>query len=142
MRDIYDLRYPAGSEKTFDMDLVRTAANNKRLIELIKLYRSISGQGLKDSKLKMEEFYTCGSNGVLGKYDINGLVKAFEKYLVVEEPYTKEQFLHLIENAIDNMEALQYTDMVEAVTQLLSNVRRKGGLEVIAKESNEFLRNI
>ena len=142
MSDIYDLRYPAGSEKTFDMDTVRKAAYDNQLIGLIKLYRRLSGLGLKQSKDKIEEFMVRDNTNYNHKYDVEGLVNAFKEFLIVEEPYTKEQFLHLIENAIDNMEALQYTDMVEAVTQLLSNVRRKGGLEVIAKESNDFLRNI
>tara|TARA_R110000822_G_scaffold25990_13_gene78661 strand:+ start:668 stop:1102 length:435 start_codon:yes stop_codon:yes gene_type:complete len=144
MSDIYEMKLPVivagAANRTFDMDSVRSAARNNEFIQLIKLYRGVSGEGLKDSKEKIESF--DGGHAQSRVFDIDGLVEAFKEHLVVEEPYTKEQFLNLIENSIDNMEALQFTDMLDAIEVLCSNIRKRGGLEVIAKEANNFLRNV
>ena len=144
MSDIYEMKLPVivagAANRTFDMDSVRSAAKKVEFIELIKLYRAVSGEGLKDSKEKIESF--DGGHAQSRVFDIDGLVEAFKEHLVLEEPYSKEQFLILIEGSIDNMEAFHFTDMLDAVEVLCSNIRKRGGLEVIAKESNEFLRNI
>ena len=147
MSDIYitNTKTSDGNLQTFDMSLVHDAVKKNSFIELIKLYRGVSGVGLKTAKEKIEEFsgdsWRSGTHNPR-TFDLNRLIEAFKEHLVVEEPYSKEQFLNLIENGIDNMEAFHFTDMLDAVEVLCSNIRKRGGLEVIAKESNEFLRNI
>jgi len=145
MSDIYEMKSKTKLKNVqmFDLDDVRSAAMNKEFIELIKLYRGISGLGLKDSKEKIES-YVSGAASQFGtrKYDIDGLIEAFKEHLVVNEPYTKEEFLFLIENAIDTMDSLHFTNMLDVVEVLCSNIRKKGGLEIVAKEANEFLRNV
>jgi hypothetical protein len=58
------------------------------------------------------------------------------------EPYTKEEFMNVIENAIDNMHHLQFDDMLSAVEITLDNIKKRGGLKALAMERNNFLGEI
>jgi len=118
-----------------DLDLIHTWAVEGEKIKLIKEYRMITKAGLKDSKDAVEDAIYRG-----GPDEVVNIFKKAAGYLF--DPYTKEEFLHLIENAIDNMEHLQYDDMIAATLALLTNVRQRGGLERLAKERQNFLENI
>lgn len=132
-----------GSERTeLDMDEIREAAGTGRKIPLIKIYRELAGCGLKDAKDAVE---LAANSGCVGNHSWNmkGIVAAFEQFTINgPSPYTKEEFLHLIEDAIDHMDKFQFVDMADCVALLLKNVEKNGGLERLAKERDNFLDNI
>jgi hypothetical protein len=135
--------------KYCDIGEVRGMIRSKQKIALIKEYRAISGLGLKQSKDAVESHQITKAsrqgNGsyALAEYKEEELVEDFMQYLVSNpDPYTKEEFLNNIEQAIDGMGVYQCTDMLEAVEYLLDNIKKRGGLEVLAKERDEFLRKI
>ena len=72
----------------------------------------------------------------------DGVVELFKRVLNISEPFSKEEFLNLIENAIDSMEAMYYTDMLEATLATLSNIKKQGGLEFLARKRSKFLNSI
>ena len=131
------------SEKVFEMNDVHDAIKHRERIKLIKLFRSVTDFGLKDSKDAMD-LHTIQYEANYGNgWDRPGIIKEFEKYLVTNpDPYTKEEFMNLIEKCVDNMEVLAFVDMLEATLTLLTNVKKNGGLEKLAKERDEFLDSI
>ena len=122
-----------GKEKVVNLDDIRKAFKNNHKIGLIKEYRDITKKGLKDSKDAVEEAMKQGEDAV---------VQLFRSILGVDEPYSKEEFMSVIENAIDNMESLYYTDMLSAVMSTLDNIKKLGGLQYLARERNRFINNI
>ena len=126
-----------GTTAIFDVDLFDSMVISKQKIALIKEFRGVSGMGLKDSKDMVEKHISP-----LG-YDRDGLLEEFSVYVGCNpEPFTKEEFLNLVENAIDSMDTFHYTDMADATEELLKNIKKKGGLEVLAKERADFLRKV
>lgn len=119
-----------------DLDEFIGYMNKGEKINLIKGFRRVSKLGLKDSKDTVEKHHSS-----LG-YDIEALLDEFRPYLEIAEPVTKEEFMNIIEEAIDKMEVFHYTSMLEAVTDLCSNISRKGGLDVIGEERDKFIRGL
>jgi hypothetical protein len=133
-----------GNSVTVDIDAIKVMARNNQKIAIIKEFREVSGLGLKDSKEAVENYQKHSNNYNSDcDYDVDGLIELFSQHAgILVDPYTKEEFLTLIENAIDEMDTFKFTDMMEAVEALLSNVRQNGGLEQLAKDRDKFLRNI
>lgn len=120
----------------FDVNGMYDLANKGQKIGLIKLLRSVSGLGLRDSKDAIE---AC-QYGVSGEYRKEHLQDTFKKYLIdYPEPYTKEEFMNLVENAVDNMDVYMFPSMVHAVDALLDNIKQRGGLNRIAEERDDYL---
>lgn len=129
-----------GSLKQVDINNIISFASEGKKIALIKEYRDITGLGLKDSKDAVEKFGR--GTDALGtmKFDVDPLVEEFKRICgVLPEPLTKEEFMNIIESAIDSMDSMYFTDMLETVEVLIENIKKKGGLEEIAKERQEFL---
>lgn len=128
---------PRGIQCSIDLDEIKELIRLNQKISLIKEFRAVSGLGLKDSKDMVEKFY---SN--IG-WNKDGLIDAFKQYAgMTPEPYTKDEFMHLVERAIDSMDDYHFTDMIQAVETMLHNVQSKGGLKALAKERDTFLNNI
>ena len=125
-----------GGTDFVDLDDIRIMMRAGSKIDLIKEFRKVSKMGLRDSKDMVEKHQ---SN--LG-YDVEGLLDEFRPYLEIAEPVTKEEFMNIIEEAIDNMGVFHYTSMLDAVTDLCRNISDKGGLDKIAEERDKFLRGI
>ena len=126
-----------GLEKILDLEEIDSFVREGKKIALIKEYRFITGKGLKDSKDAVEGAMCAPQNA------IDGVLRLFKSAIGVHfEPYTKEEFLNLIEKAIDNMEMFYYDDMLEATLTTLTNVRNRGGLPRLAKERDEFLEKL
>jgi len=124
------------SQTTIDLDdIVKNMRSNQK-IALIKELRRVSELGLKDSKDIVEKYYS--TNG----YDEQGLLDQFKIYLEIAEPMTKEEFMNVIEESVDNMETFHFTDMLEAVQTLCENINKKGGLQKLAEERDTFIRGL
>ena len=124
-------------------DIIELAKEGKK-IALIKEYRSFSGLGLKDSKDLIEEYQKTESqsNGLIpATYDIDGLVYEFEK-LSQNITISKEEFIQIIDDAIEAQDKFYYTDMLDVVETLCNNIRNYGGLRKIAMERDQFLEGI
>ena len=119
-----------------DLDDLKVMMNNCQKIALIKEFRRVSNMGLKDAKDTVEKY-----NSTLG-YDQEGLLDEFRPYLDIADPLTKEEFMHIVEQAVDTMDEFHFTDMLEAVKVLCENIDRKGGLDALAKERSKFLNKI
>jgi len=128
----------------FDMDYVLGQAKLGKKIALIKELRNMSGMGLKESKDAVETCM-CGplsSNGYPTEYDLVAIEALFAKYCEPTTSMDKPEFMNIIEGAIDNMESLHFTNMLDAVETLCKNIRENGGLEAINKKNARFLRGI
>jgi hypothetical protein len=112
------------------------AAKNGQKIELIKRYRNVSGKGLKDSKDAIE---SCQDGH---KYDLEKLVTLFELEGMGKANVTKEQFMKVIDKAIDSGDAMYCHDMLDAVEQLCANLRKKGGLKYIEIQRELFINSL
>ncbi|MCP3685938.1 MAG: hypothetical protein GY861_25100 [bacterium] len=122
----------------FNMNTIMDMVNKRQKIGLIKKYREISNKGLKDSKDAIE---SCVDG--LGHYDPEKLRSIFSKHMTgYPEPYTKDEFMNLIENAIDNMDVYRFPSMLHAVDSLLDNIKNEGGLKKIAMERDDYLEAI
>jgi hypothetical protein len=126
---------------------ILTAARQGQKIELIKLYRGVSGHGLKDSKDAIE---SCEQPG--RRFDEYKLINTFfigsggdKTYRPeVYEPdfLNKEEFLRMIGNAIDVGKTMQCHDMLHAVKIFIDNIEMKGGLNALALEREKFIDNL
>ena len=135
MIDIIKYTNRDGQHCSLNLNDIRDFTRGHQKIPLIKEYRWITGKGLKDSKDAVEE--------VLINNNEESMVELFKKAIGHSiEPYTKEEFMFLIENAIDNMDKLAFTDMLEATMVLLNNVKNNGGLKQLAEDRDKFLNNI
>jgi hypothetical protein len=110
---------------------------NKKLISLIKIYRNITKRGLRESRDAITKVLNNSMNPV---EDMSHML--YKAAGLISDPYTKEEFLFMVEQAIDNMHYLQYKDMLDAVSATLDNVRKNGGLEELARQRDNFLERI
>ena len=128
---------PDGQEVSMDLEKIAQFAHNNQKIDIIKEFRFVSGLGLKDSKDAVEKFQRSNN------YDIEGLLDAFRHHAgITSEPYTKEEFMHLVERTVDSMDDYHFTDMIQAVETMFNNVKNKGGLDALAKERDKFINKI
>jgi len=131
------------NSEMFDLDIVENLIYAEQKIGLIKELRRISGMGLKDSKDAIELGYQYNGAGTKSDIDKEKIINTFKAYLVVDpEPYTKEEFMNNIEEAIDGMDKMQFTDMIEVVELLCKNITKNGGLVALAQKRDEFLNSI
>jgi hypothetical protein len=108
-------------------------------IRAIKALRDVSALpdgykiGLKEAKDTIE---ACNSE--------SEYITLFTKYCGPNwEPLTKEEFMNIIEEAIDaGGDKFLAKDMLDSVEFLCSNIRKKGGLDEVAKERWEFMNKI
>ena len=127
----------AGARKTIDFDLLKEYMNKNQKILLIKELRAVSNMGLKDAKDAIEQHYST-----LG-YDSTAIFTMFREWTTrLNEPYTKEEFVALVEKAVDTMEEFHFTDMIDAVEVMFANIKKKGGLIALAEERDRFLNSI
>ena len=127
------------SAKRIDMDEIRKMAREGRKIALIKEHRMVSGLGLKESKEAIE---TVEYRNALNEasYDPENVVELFSKYVdITPNPYTKTEFMNMIERIVDNMDIYGFNDMLEAVMFALDRIDKKGGLEKLAEERDKFI---
>lgn len=119
---------------------VRRAAEDNQKIRLIRLYRALTGMGLKDSKNAIEQA-RCIPVGGVNKLNVDDVMDIFER---ASRPLTitKEEFLQIIEEAIDVQDKMFVTDMLETVATLCRNIRDYGGLSKIALDRQNFLDQI
>jgi hypothetical protein len=138
------MEYKTLMGKPFDMDVILELAQSGKKIGLIKELRSLSGMGLGESKdaIEMCMVGPINSNGYHDSYDYNALEALYAKYCEPTGQMEKEEFMNIIENAVDNMEALHFENMLDAVETLCLNIRTNGGLEAITKKNARFLRGI
>ena len=118
-------------------------------IGLIKEYHRFTNCGLKEAKDKIEECLDAVYNHTnysstkrWTQETFNSLIKEFRAVSFIENTLTKEEFLNIISDGIDGMDKLGFTDMLEAMECLLTNIKRNGGLKVIAEKRGEFLEAI
>jgi hypothetical protein len=121
-------------------------AEQGQKIALIKEYRALSKCGLKEAKDMIEKFESKkqssgNSFDTQYAYDIHSLLDAFK---AVSRGYTitKEEFVNIISEALDNMDRFHCDDMIEAVEFLLKNIKAKGGLEQVAYDREKFINAI
>lgn len=138
-----------GSEAILDTDEIINMMKRNEKIALIKELRFVSNLGLKDTKDLVEKYQiqivsnTVPPYPTVTGYDQEGLLNEFLKYAnIITEPLTKEEFMHIVENAIDNIHIFAFKDMLQAVHVLCHNIEERGGLEKMAKERDNFLNNI
>ena len=117
------------------------------IITLIKLWRSLTGMGLKDSKDNIERLIGRTQNTSF-PFTWDQSIEAREKVVngFIEQSYlpelTKEEFMNMISEAVDNMGKFHCNDMMEAVEFLFKGIRQKGGLIKISEEHDRFLEGI
>jgi len=126
-----------GKKVELDFDVLESAMRNGNKIILIKEFRAVSDMGLKQAKDAVEQHQSS-----LG-YDRGALLNMFREYTTdINNPYTKEEFIVLIEKAVDTMEEFHFTDMIEAIEVMFANIKKKGGLVALAEERDKFLDKI
>jgi hypothetical protein len=116
-----------------DINTIKQYAENKQRIDLIKLYRSVTGKSLHESKDAVEK------HELNDLYDIKGLINEFTSHMIAPDPFTKEEFLNIISEAIDSSDKFFCTDMLDAVLILCNNIKSNGGLIKLAEKRSEFL---
>lgn len=124
--------------------LIRWVQNGE-IIALIKDWRAFTGSGIKDSKDKIESLIVYDParppTSIRG-WDVDkttdNIVRAF--YNVSYHPeLSKEVFIGMITDAINNMDKFHCNDMLIAVEFLFENIKKRGGLVKIAEENDIFL---
>jgi len=128
------------THKEIDVEEIRSSCHDRK-IHLIKLYREFTGLGLKESKDAIES--VPYGNEVERIFDHDAMVTLFRLGGKCDpDPFTKEEFINLISAAIDNMDSFRFKDMLEATQVFLNNVERDGGLQVLARERDNFIERI
>lgn len=122
---------------------IENAVKTRQLIMLIKYWRSFTGSGLKDSKDAIESFLHKDSSGawIMDDSTVKNVVEGFYNRSFSPE-LTKEEFMNIISEAIDNKDKFHCEDMLDAVEFLFKGIRQKGGLVKIAEEHETFLNGI
>ncbi|UCG54226.1 MAG: ribosomal protein L7/L12 [Dehalococcoidia bacterium] len=108
-------------------------AKKEQKIALIKKYRALTGKGLKDSKDAIE---SCQNNT---RYDLQRLVDLFHSNGLPQHNVTKEQFMKIIDKALDVGDTMYCDDMLDTVEQLCANLRKKGGLKYVQVQRDLFI---
>ena len=112
--------------------------SSKKKIQLIKLYRQITGLGLKESKESVDMLMQWKQEDVFNEFcrlaDVHDLMTSAH--------LSKEQFMEIISDALDSAKNFQCLDQLDALETLCANIRKKGGLGVIAKEYDNFINSI
>lgn len=120
-----------------DVDLHKMAVN-RELISLIKLYREFTNCELKKAKETIETALEPDSSAFSSKLNADEIISIFKN--VSYSPHiTDEQFLNMVERAIKSKHVYHFEDQLDAVETLCKNIRRRGGLNVIAKEYEDFI---
>jgi hypothetical protein len=121
------------SIKSSDINLgeIEHLYRSDKRIALIKMYRDLTHKGLKDSKDAIVDNY----------YNLESIKQVFLDLVDVPQ-LTKVEFINIIENCIDNMEAMYFNDMLEATLATLNNIKAQGGLEEVANRREQFLDGI
>ena len=136
---------------------LHTAHAGKDTIYLIKSWRTLTGEGLKESKDAIQKLL----DNIPYKTDINGFAitgdpktgnqwneKTYNQMMqgFADESYnpelTREEFMNMISGALDSMDKFHCTNMIEAVEFMFANVKKNGGLEMIARKNDAFLDGI
>ena len=126
--------------------------SRKSTVGLIKEWRAFTGQGLKESKDAIEKALfktsTTMPNGYVtygdspwNKDSYDSVLAAFAEHAHVSE-LSREEFIHIIEGAIDNMSSFHFNDMLDATMVCLENIKKNGGLAAIAEKNYRFLEGI
>lgn len=131
-----------------DIQNILDASRQGKKIELIKMFRQVSGKGLKDSK---DEIEAC-EDPTSRRYNEYRLIDAFYKasggdrrfrpHVYEPEFYDKEKFLNDISEAIEAGRKMRSYDMLDAVITFCENIRDQGGIEELAREREEFIDSI
>ena len=133
-------------DKITKYDIIEMIRNEQK-IALIKEYRRLSGLGLRESKDAIESgiehhprTMTTPLNGTHEDYTYNEN-KIIALFHEVGGPYgmSDTQFMNIIEKAVKNAKHLHFEDQLDAVETLCHNIRKKGGLAVIVRESEDFI---
>lgn len=139
--------------KQVNVNDLLSAVDQGNIIILIKNWRTMSGDGLKDSKDKIESLivfdpklpktgsYSSSGRGWDAQLTKNSIMSAFIELSQFPQ-LTKEEFVNMVSNAVDQMHTFHCTDMIEAVEFLFKNIKAKGGLQKIAEENHNFLDGI
>jgi hypothetical protein len=122
---------------------IRHMAKDGRLISLIKEYRTLTGKGLKDSKDAIETARTDHMDGLGSRtFDVDMIEDIFRADCGYDpDPYTKEEFLNNLEQAIDHGATFRM-DMIESVKLYIEKVTENGGINELARERDKFLSKI
>lgn len=122
------------------INMIEELMREGKKISLIKEMRAVSGLGLKDTKELIEKYETRVNGNATWDDD---LIDEFKyRANISPDPYTKEELLNALDEAIDGASKLHIDDMLDAVEMFCTNIRKKGGLKVLAKERDRFLRKI
>ena len=130
------------ADKLSTMSEIINDAKNGRKISLIKRYRAVTNYGLKDSKDAIEACQVYSATSGNQEYDLEKLVALFEAQGMKRHSVTKEQFMKILEKAIDGGDELYCEDMLEAVATLCHNLKKKGGLRYIELRRELFINKL
>lgn len=106
------------------------------IIPIIKALRAlVPGLGLADAKQIVDNTKTASTTQK--KYE--AIISQVQGEITPD--ITKEEFLSLLGNAIDNADAF-FTDPLEAVLYMCQNLKARGGLIYAAKRNEKFINSI
>jgi hypothetical protein len=122
---------------------IKQMARDGKLIALIKEYRGLTGKGLKDSKDAIETARTDRTDALGSRtFDTDIIEDIFRADCGYDpDPYTKEEFLNNLEQAIDHGQTFRM-DMIESVKLYIEKVTENGGINELARERDKFLSRI
>lgn len=116
-------------------------------ISLIKELRTLKGEGLRVCKdavdacrKKPQDKATRNQND----FDLEKIIETFVDHGMEPEFHEleKEEFMNILEEAIDASGKLHFNSMLDAVMVTCKNIKSNGGLEEIAKQRAKFLNAI
>jgi hypothetical protein len=115
--------YKLNSGEILTESMIRQLCAEQKKIALIKLYREISGKGLKDSKNIIETAapYSPG-NMIQPPYDANKMVELFSKWL---RKYNIDFMTEGINVAMNNWEAMGFSSPFESARMVIENFEIK-----------------
>lgn len=118
-------------------DVILHAKHNAK-IPMIKLYREFTGKGLKDSKDACES--VCNVTNDMYKH-AQGYVDLFlseSKFKNIDI----EQFKHMVCDAIDQFDTMQFPDYCVGLQTLAENLIKKGGMRNLIVETESFMKGL
>jgi hypothetical protein len=98
-------------------------------VGLIKEYKTWENLSLMDAKRALDKMHT--TEDVLSLFQKSG----------TPTDITKEEFMNLISDAIDNKNTF-YANQLQAVEFLIINIKNGGGLAGVAKDRQKFLNDL